>query len=234
MATQADVEKMKLSTIAQAYDLPYRQAATEKLRRETELLGREGFETFTDDYGRTLKRNLQTGEVTQVTAEPRAPVQTQEEKERLKRIPTDIARGDYWRDPKTEDIQWVAYGDKPPAGYTQRVPSREVQVSDLPGKRFEFTKEKAVMDSAAKIRMNLKKPAVKPLIDFVNQNSIGTTGFIWLEEAKTFWPDKKETVEVKLPKNAEGKQLMMTDIRRVAKINNVSVEEVLRQVYDSM
>jgi len=235
---QADVEKMKMATVGQAYELPHRLAATEKLRRETELLGitepEPGFETFIDEYGRRIKRNVLTGEETQVTAEPRAPTLTMEERKELKKIPTDIPRGDYWRNPNTEDIQWVEYGDKPPEGYTQRVPSREVQVSDLPERRFELVKDKAVRDSAVRIRMNLKNPAVKGEIEFINQNSESTTGFIWLETAKRFWPDVKETVEVKLPKNKEGKQLTMADIRRVAKDNELTVEEVLRRVHDSM
>lgn len=233
MGMEADVEKMKMATIGQAYELPYRLAATEKLRRETELLGREGYETFVDEYGRTLKRNLQTGEVTQVTAEPRAPAVSFEEKAALKRIPTDVPRGDYWRNPETGDIDWFDYGVKPGPGYTERVPSREVQVSDLPGKRFELTKDKAIRDSAVRIRMNLKNPAVVGEIDFINKNSESTSGFIWMETAKTFWPDKKETVEVKLPKDRDGKQLTMADIRRIAELNNAAIEEVLRQVYDS-
>lgn len=36
---EADVEKMKAATIGQAYDMLYRQAATERMRKETTLLG---------------------------------------------------------------------------------------------------------------------------------------------------------------------------------------------------
>jgi len=235
---EAGVEKMRMATVGQAYELPYRLAATEKLRRETELLGRpeagERFETFVGPDGRWVKRDLVTGEETQVTGLPPTPAVSFEEKAALRRIPTDIPRGDYWRDTDTGDIQWVDYGTEPPAGYTQRVPSREVQVSDLPGRRFELTKDKAIRDSAVRIRMNLKNPAVKGEIEFINQNSNSTTGFIWLETAKRFWPDAKETIEVKLPRNKEGKQLTMEDIRRVAKDNELTVEDVLRRVHDSM
>jgi len=235
---EADVEKMKMATVGQAYDLPYRLAATEKLRRETELLGvskpTEEWITYEDKRGRIFRENTATGKLEQVSGVPAAAPLTMEERKELKRIPTDVPRGDYWRDPDTGDIQWIDYGTKPPTGYTQRVPSREVQVSDLPEKRFELTKDKAIRDSAVRIRMNLKNPAVKGEIEFINQNSDSTTGFIWLETAKKFWPDAKETIEVKLPRNKEGKQLTMADIRRVAKDNELTVEEVLRRIYDSM
>ena len=39
MAMEANVEKMKNQTVAQAYEALYKQAATEKLRKETELAG---------------------------------------------------------------------------------------------------------------------------------------------------------------------------------------------------
>ena len=235
---EADVERMKTSTVGQAYDMLYRQAATEKLRRETELLGieepeePEQYEVFFDEYGRRMKRDVLTGEEFQVTGLPPAPSLTMEERLKLKKTPTDIARGDYWRNKETGDIQWVDYGAKPPEGYSQRVPSREVQVSDIPGKRFELTKDKAVRDSAVRIRMNLKNPAVMGEIDFINKNSDSTSGFIWMETARTFWPDVKETVEVKLPKDRDGKQLTMADIRKVATDNNVAIEEVLRQIHE--
>ena len=87
-------------------------------------------------------------------------------------------------------------------------------------------------DSAVRIRMNLKNPAVMGEIDFINKNSDSTSGFIWMETARTFWPDVKETVEVKLPKDRDGKQLTMADIRKVATDNNVAIEEVLRQIHE--
>ena len=235
MGMESDVERMKMATIGQAYELPYRAAATEKLRRETELLGGEQWEVSEpDEFGRVFRTNLLTGRREQVSGPTPTPPLTMEERKELKKIPTDIARGDYWRNTETDDIQWVDYGKKPPEGYDQRVPSREVQVSDLPGKRFELTKDKAVRDSSVRIRMNLKNPAVMGEIDFINKNSDSTSGFIWMETAKTFWPDKKETVEVKLPKDRDGKQITMVDIRRIAELNNVAIEEVLRQVYDSI
>jgi len=237
MSMEADVEKMKLATVGQAYELPYRLAATEKLRRETELLGitepGEQWEiSEPDEFGRVFRTNIATGKREQVSGPTPEPPLTMEERERLKRIPTDVPRGDYWRNTETSDIQWVNYGEKPPTGYDQRVPSREVQVSDLPGKRFELTKDKAIRDSAVRIKMNLKNPAVIGEIDFINKNSESTSGFIWMETAKTFWPDKKETVEVKLPKDKDGKQLTMADIRKVATDNGVAIEEVLRQIHE--
>jgi len=235
MGQQADVERMKTATIGQAYDMLYRQAATEKMRRETELLGmpEEQWQVSEpDEFGRIFRTDLVTGKREQVSGPTPTPPLTMEEREKLKKIPTDIPRGDYWRNTDTGDIQWVDYGTKPPEGYSQRVPSREVQVSDIPGKRFELTKDKAVRDSAVRIRMNLKNPAVMGEIDFINKNSESTSGFIWLETAKTFWPDKKETVEVKLPKDRDGKQLTMADIRRIAELNSVAIEEVLRQIYE--
>jgi len=236
---EADVEKMRASTVGQAYDMLYRQAATEKLRTETGLLGvSEPAERWQvsepDEFGRIFRTNLVTGRSEQVSGSTPTPPLTMEERRELKKIPTDIPRGDYWRNESTNDIQWVNFGAKPPEGYDQRVPTREVQVSDIPGKRFELAKDKDVRDSAVRIRMNLKNPAVKGEIEFINQNSKSTTGFIWLETARTFWPDVKETVEVVLPKNTEGKQLTMADIRKVATANAMSVEEVLRQVYESM
>ena len=103
---EADVERMKTSTVGQAYDMLYRQAATEKLRRETELLGieepeePEQYEVFFDEYGRRMKRDVLTGEEFQVTGLPPAPSLTMEERLKLKKTPTDIARGDYWRTKK--------------------------------------------------------------------------------------------------------------------------------------
>ena len=53
-----------------------------------------------------------------------------------------------------------------------------------------------------------------------------------MEVAQRFWPDAEKTVEVKLPKDRDGKQLTMADIRRIAELNNVAIEEVLRQIYE--
>lgn len=236
MGMEADVEKMKLATIGQAYDLPYRLAATEKLRRETELLGvsepEDQWQTSEpDEFGRIFRTNLITGRKEQVSGPTPTPPLTMDERRELANI---VKTYDWFRNPTTGHILPVKKDESPPTGYTDRVPSREVQVSDLPGKRFELTKDKAIRDSAVRIRMNLKNPAVKGEIEFINQNSESTTGFIWMETARTFWPDVKETVEVKLPRNKEGKQLTMADIRRVAKANELTVEEVLRRVYDSM
>jgi len=237
MGQQADVERMKAATIGQAYDMLYRQAAAEKLRRETELLGAaEPGEQWRvsgpDEFGRVFRTNLMTGKMEQVSGPLPAPPLTFEQRKELKRIPVDTFKGDWFRNPETEDILPVAAGTKPPAGYTERVPSREVQVSDLPERRFEFTKGRTVADYIAKIRMNPKNEGVKGLVDFVNRNSEGNVGFVWMETARKFWPDKKETVEVRLPLDKNGKQLTMADVRRVATDNEASIEEVLRQIYE--
>jgi len=236
MSQQADVERMKAATIGQAYDMLYRRAATEKLRRETGLLGMPGEQwqiSEPDEFGRIFRTDLVTGKREQVSGPTPAPPLTVEERERLKRIPTDIFRGTWFRNPETGDILPVEAGTKPPDGYTEIVPSREVQISDLPGKRFEFTKGRTVADYITKIRMNLKNEGVKGLVDFVNRNSEGNVGFVWMETAREFWPGKvKETVEVKLPLDKDGKQLTMADIRKVATDNGVAIEEVLRQIYE--
>lgn len=238
MGMEADVEKLKTMKVGQAYDMLYRQAAAEKLRRETELLGveePERYEIFFDEYGRRMKRDILTGEETQVTGlppTPTAPPLTMEQRLELKKTPTEIPRGGYWENPTTKDIKWVESGTEPPAGYTRPIVSREREVSPIPAMRFELTKEKAVRDSAVRIRMNLENPAVKGEIDFINQQSDSTSGFIWLEEAKKWRPDTKETIEVKLPKDDTGKQLTMADVRRVAKLNEISVEEVLMAIHE--
>jgi len=236
MGQQADVERMKTATVGQAYNMLHRQAATEKLRRETGLLGvTEPGEQWQvsepDEFGRVFRTNLATGKKEQVSGPTPTPPLTMEEREKLKKIPTDIFRGTWFRNPDTGDILPVDAGTKPPDGYTEIVPSREVQVSDLPRQRLELTKDKAIRDSAVRIRMNLKNPAVMGEIDFINKNSDSTTGFIWLETAKTFWPDAKETVEVKLPRLG-GKQLTMEDVRRDAKRREITVDDVLREFHE--
>ena len=245
MGMEADVETLKGQTIGQAYEALHRQAQTAKLRRETELLGveepeeEEQWTTLTDERGRIFRESSTTGRLEQVSGVPSAAPLTLEERVALKKIPTDIARGMYFENPSLPEghpdkLAWVDKGEVPPPGYTKPLVSVEREISPIPEKRFDLVKDKAVRDSAVRIRMNLKNPAVMGEIEFINQNSESTFGFIWLETAKTFWPDAKETVEVKLPKDKDDKQLTMADIRRVAEANNISVEELLRRVYDSL
>ena len=105
MGMEADVEALKGKTVGQAYDALYRQAATKKLRRETELLGveepeeEERWTTLTDERGRIFRESSTTGRLEQVSGVPSAAPLTLEERAALKRIPTDIARGDHWENP---------------------------------------------------------------------------------------------------------------------------------------
>ena len=88
MGMEADVERMKMATVGQAYELPYRQAATEKLRRETELLGGEQWEfSEPDEFGRIFRTNLVSGRREQVSGPTPTPPLTLEEKKELKKVP---------------------------------------------------------------------------------------------------------------------------------------------------
>ena len=202
-----------------------------------ELRPGEQFVTGVDEYGRRIKTNLFTGEETQVSAAPPQPQLTMAERLKLKKTPTDIPRGDWWRDPESGVSKWIDYGEDAPAGWN-RVPSREREVSDLSERRFAEQVQKDVATRAQKVELHGKKPAVKPDIAFVNQNSIGTTGYVWVEKdwGWTGWlpdPGISEAVSVELPKIG-GVQLTMEDVRVEAKSRAISIEEVLREIHDAM
>jgi len=120
------------------------------------------------------------------------------------------------------------------------VPSREREVSDLQERRFAFTKGKSASDAAQMIRLNSKKEAVKPEIEFYNRNAddSSTTGFIWLTEKKKaagldiLATDINEAVEVALPLDNEGIQVTMADVRKYAAEEKISIEAALKRVYD--
>ena len=232
MATQANVEQMKNQTVQQAYDAMYKQSVTEKTRRETELLGEDQWEVSEPDtWGRIFRKNLKTGKKEQVSgATPTTPLTFEQKKE----LASIVKTYDWWRNPETDDIKPVKKDASPPKGYTDRVPSKEVQVSDIPQKRLDLAEDQAVQKSfqVATKRENKKLPAVRKNIAFVNQHSKGTIGLIWLEE-EHMWPkpDVAEVTEVVLPKDNNGRQLTLEDIRRVATVNGISVEEVLKQIY---
>ena len=223
---QADVDKLKTGTFLEAMQLlgmPFQAAKPT-----------EQFETLYDDRGRIFTQNLTTGELKQVSGVPTEAPLTLEQRKELKKIPTDIPRGDYWKNPATDDVKWIDSGTNPPTGYTQRVPSREREVSDLGERTFTFTKERSAVTAAQNIRLNAKKEAIKPDIEFFNRNSddAAATGFIWLTEAKKWAPDINEAVEVVLPKDKDGVQVTMADIRAEAAARKISPEEVLKEIYD--
>jgi len=231
---QAEVDKLKTGTFLDAMGLlgmPFKPTTPT-----------DQFETLYDDRGRIFTQNLLTGELKQVSGVPTEAPLTLEQRKELKRVPTDIPRGDYWKNPATGDVKWVDYGTVPPAGYTQRVPSREREVSDLQERRFAFTKAKSASDAAQMIRLNKKKEAVKPEIEFYNHNAddSSTTGFIWLTEKKGklgldfLATDVNEAVEVELPKDKDGVQVTMADVRAEAASRKVSPEEVLKEIHDWM
>jgi len=232
MATQANTEQMKNLTVQQAYDTMYKQATTAKTRRETELLGEEDqWETSEPDmWGRVSRTNLRTGKEEQVSgATPTKPLTFEQKKE----LASIVKTYDWWRNPETGHVAPVKKDASPPAGYTDRVPSKEVQVSDIPQKRLDLASDQAVQKSfqVATKKENRKLPAVRDNISFVNQHSKGTIGLIWREEVVAWGKDIAEATEVVLPKDNSGKQLTMEDIRKVATANRISTEDVLKQIY---
>jgi len=229
---QANVEQMKNQTVQQAYDVMYKQATTAKTRRETELLGEEDQWEISkpDMWGRIFRKNLKTGKKEQVSgATPTAPLSFEQKKE----LASIVKTYDWWRNPETDDIKPVKKDESPPAGYTDRVPSKEVQVSDIPQKRLDLAEDQAVQKSfqVATKKENKKLPAIRKNIAFVNEHSKGTIGLIWREEEVAWGKDIAEATEVVLPKDNSGKQLTLEDIRRVATANGISTEEVLKKIY---
>lgn len=223
MGEEAALGRFKAATALEAYGLLERMAPEPK----------EQFETVTDELGRIFSRNVLTNEVRQVSGAPPEKPLTYEQRAALKRIPTDVARGDYWKNPKTGDTKWIDFGVNPPAGYTQRVPRVEREVSDLPEKKFEFAKARSVVTAAQNIRMNPSKEAIKGDIQFHNENATGPTGFFWKSEVRKWLPDINEAIEVSLPK-LKGRQLTMKDVRADARDRGISPEEVLEEIHEWM
>jgi len=258
MGVQAETQRLGLSTAEMAHRImqarvqpweTFEDNAGRVFRRNTttgkvelvtgQLKPGEQFVTHTDEFDRTIKTNVLTGEQIQVSGAPPTPPLTIEERIRLKKVPTDIPRGDYWSNPTTGDIQWVDSGVNPPEGYTKKVPETQIrEVSDLPRKRYELSVERAVAAAEQKVNLHYKKEAIRPDVDFVNRNSVGTTGYVWVEEGwrwKGLLPDVpvSEAMRVDLPK-LEGKQLTMEDVRAEAATRRISIEEVLTEIYAAM
>lgn len=255
MGTAGDVDRMKLATIAQAHkmmqDRPERwetitddagrmfrrNTATGKMELVTGALKpTEKFITHTDEFGRSIKTDVLTGEQTQVSAAPPTKPLTLEEKKELKRVAAEIPRGDYWSNPTTGDIKWVDSGVNPPEGYVDKVPETRIrEVSPIPRESLELRRERAVAAAEQKVNLHKKKEAIKPDIDFVNRNSVGTVGYVWVEEGwgwTGWWPDAPvdEAVRVELPK-VEGKQVTMVDVRAIAERSGISIQEILAKYY---
>ncbi|MBU2249698.1 MAG: hypothetical protein KKD77_23325, partial [Gammaproteobacteria bacterium] len=225
MQEQREVDKMKTGTFMEAMGLlgmPFKPT--------------DQFITLTDGLGRIFTQNMATGELKQVSGPPPTKPLTFEEQKALKQIPTDIPRGDWWKNPETNDSKWVAYGTNPPPGYTQRVPSREREVSDLPERQFGFTKERTATTAAQNIRLMPKRDVVKGDIEFYNRNSsdAATSGFFWRSEKKKWAADINEATEVPLPVDKSGIQVTMADVRAEAAERQVSPETVLEEIYKWM
>jgi len=233
MAMESNVEKTRNQTVAQAYDALYKQAGIAKTRRETELLGGEQWRTSEpDEFGRVYRTNLTTGKQEQVSGASPTPPLSFEQKRELANI---VKTFDWWRNPTTQKIEPVRKDQAPPKGFTERVPSKEVQVSDISERRLGLAVDQAAKRSfqVATKRENKKLPAVKDDIAFVNKHSKGTIGLIWLEEEGFFGGTKAVgTTEVRLPKNNKGVQITLEDVRKVAADNGMAIEELLKQIYD--
>jgi len=189
----------------------------------------EQFVTGVDEFGRRIKTNLATGEETQVSAAPPERL-TLEQKKELKRVPTDIERGGYWKNTTTGHITWVDKGVDPPEGYDEKVPETRIrEVSDLPERSFAERVAKDVAAAERKLTLTPEDTQYRPYIEFVNKNSTGITGYIWVDEVrKGLAKDIHAAVPVKLPK-VGGVQVTMADVRAIAKDAGITIEEVLEK-----
>jgi len=231
---QAEVDKLKAGTFLDAMGLlgmPFKPTD-------------QWVTSEPDELGRVYRTNITTGKKEQVSGPiPEKPL-TFEQRKELARIPSDIPRGSYWS--KGDDTMWVPSGQKPPAGYTSvaQGPSPmelarlgiSLENLGLSKERASFAKQRAATTAAQNIRLMPKREVIKNDIEFYNSNAAdaSTTGFIWLHEVKKWAPDVNEAVEVVLPKDKDGVQVTMADIREEATSRKVSPEEVLKEVYDWM
>ena len=240
---QADIDKMKAATFLDAMGLlgmPFKSAAPTE----------QWITSEPDEFGRVYRTNTVTGKKEQVSGPiPEKPI-TFEQRKELARIPSDIPRGTYWS--KGDDTIWVPSGQNPPAGYVQSAegisPLEMVRLNisleslGLSKERAEFAKQRAATTAAQNIRLMPKREVIKNDIEFFNRNAADaeTTGFIWLTEKKKklgvdiLASDINEAIEVVLPKDKDGVQVTMADIRAEAAARKVSPEEVLKEIYDWM
>lgn len=253
MGVASDVDQMRLATVAQAHKMMTDRLAArpERWQTVTDDAGRmfrrnldtgkmelitgalepgETFISFFDEYGRRIKRNLVTGEETQVGGE--VPL-TFEQRKELARTGQEREWNEYiYQDEKGE----YAVGLFDEKGNLQKklrdATSRDLRAGvegELPWLRFEHTVAKDVAVAERTLMDNKDDPQYKSYVEFINSNSVGPTGYVWVDEVrKGPAKDIHEAIPVQLPK-VGGVQVTMVEIRAIAARRGVSVEEVLKE-----
>lgn len=126
-------ERGRRETMEQFMGIPAQRAQMEAtkaqmIRNLVEALP-EQFETYQDELGRVFLRSRTTGATKQVSGVP--PLSFEERME-IKRTPSAIARGTYWKNPKKPELgpEFVPTGEKPPEGFTEKVPTVEREIRE--------------------------------------------------------------------------------------------------------
>ena len=191
--------QLEQKTISQLIELPHIQAQVSKLLRPEE----QWVTLPPDASGRSFQVSTTTGE--RKPAVGATPL-TMDQRLKIKETPSDIPRGDYWKNPTTKDTKWVDFPSNPPSGYTQRVPkSTERVISDLP----ERKQAKMVADKAANARYSIRaastneqRKANKALIPTANDGSQEPSIFVWDPKVGLF--NVGGAIELSLPEGLVG------------------------------
>jgi len=184
LGRESEIARLRQGTIGQLLEFPYRRALTEKaLRPET------------PEVPLNLRIAATEALIAQRLREPTKP-RTLEEAKELKVAPgppPEITTYDWWMNPTTQDVQPVRKDKAPPPGYTKRVPSREIEVSDLPERRLSYEK----MKTSGRVReIILKEPGANEnegRIAEANEGSMEPTLFIW---TKSWMGDNAEVIDL--------------------------------------
>jgi len=153
MGMEARKRQLEQGTIGQLLDLPYRQAQVKKLLTP-EL-------TYEQQLG--LKK---------------AGTTSLAEKMALKKTPTDIPRGKWFKSKETGDTAWVETGKLPPGKDYEMVPEKTIRT--LSEEKFEKAKATKASDARyAILHPDTKKRAKEGLIHEANDGWRGTTLYVW-------------------------------------------------------
>ena len=124
-------------TIGQLMQAPLQQAQIEKIRTDIAAAQAPPAPPTRLEEARAGLAERRTE-----VLEPTTPPLTFKERMELKRTAAEISRGDYWRNPETQDIKFVEKGEDPPKGYTdmvsaERAPKETVWKKTLPLSAYE-------------------------------------------------------------------------------------------------